>query len=61
MEQQYTNDVLETIRRNATGDYEVSQTMSRKNNGVELTGIIIRDKKNMQKYGVFKMRMNYLA
>lgn len=49
MEQQYTNDVLETIRRNATGDYEVSQTMSRKNNGVELTGIIIRDKKNMQK------------
>lgn len=49
MEQQYTNDVLVTIKRNAIGDYEVSQTMSRKNNGVELTGIIIRDKKNMQK------------
>lgn len=49
MEQQYTNEVLETIRKNVTGDYEVSQTMSRKNNNTEITGIIIRDKKNMQK------------
>lgn len=41
--EQYTREVIKAITDRITGDYEVSSTISKKNNGTELTGIIIRD------------------
>lgn len=49
MEQNFANEVLEKIKSYVDGDYDISTTISRKNNGMELTGIIIRDNSNRNK------------
>ena len=49
MNRKYINDVVEEIKNNFTEDYDITTTVSNKNNGVQLTGIMIRDKSNYNK------------
>ncbi len=49
MEQRYLDEVIENIQENVIGDFEVSSTKSKKNNGLELSGVIIRDNSNFNK------------
>lgn len=49
MEQRYLDEVIEIIQENVMGDFEVSSTKSKKNNGLELSGVIIRDNSNFNK------------
>lgn len=49
MDQRYIDEVVNTIKESVTDEYDVTTTKSTKNNGVELTGVIIRSKDNFNR------------